>query len=107
MPKIEAQTITPTKHLSRQIMTNDMTTAIPTPAKMYSQLFWMSETVEPKTPWLKVDEMLEETAERAFDKTTVLGRQTLDKVVDDSYPTTSETDDGVTLKLPFAYTTIW
>ena len=46
--------------------------------------------------------MLEETAERAFDRTTVLGRQTLDRVVDDSYPTTSETDEGVTLKLPFA-----
>lgn len=61
----------------------------------------MSVTVDPNTPWLTVDDMLEETDEKALDKTTDDGKQTLSKVVSVSYPTTSDTKDGVTLKLPF------
>ncbi len=67
----------------------------------------MSVTVDPNTPWLNVEEMLEDTDEKALDNTTDPGKHTLSKVVVDSYPTTSDTDEGVTLKLPSELTTIW
>lgn len=67
----------------------------------------MSVTVDPKTPWLKVDEMLEEIVAKALERTVAPGRHTLLKVADASYPTTSETDEGVTLKLPSLFTITW
>ncbi len=41
----------------------------------------MSEIVAPKIPWLKVDDMLEEADDKAFDKAVTLGTQTRLKVV--------------------------
>ena len=60
----------------------------------------MSVNVAPTAPWLIFDEMVEETEANALDKAAELGKHTLLIKVEVSYPTTSDTKEGVTLKLP-------
>lgn len=67
----------------------------------------MSVNVEPIVPWLIFEDRVEETAAKAFDNAAELGKHTRLTKVEVSYPTTFDTKEGVTLKLPLLYTIIW
>ena len=90
MPTIEPQTIQPTKHLSRNIYANEITTAKAIPTRSHIQLFSTSVMKSAKWPCLSTDEIaVDEDATRSLkpvENTAAVGTHTRPNCVVLGYP---------------------